>query len=145
MKALGHKMCCYCDLERWLPIVKDDEESVKMLSQYGMTVLNLTFCVVKGGELLDNVQRKVTIIEICLDLGIPINETFLCELYRIYSLMVPEYSETLKTKEVLSLDAIPLLLARSLHGRMTEGNDLLHFRYELEALALLRENFKQRS
>ena len=115
-----------------------------MISQFAMTVLDLTFCVVKGGDLLDNIQRKVTMIEICLDLGIPINETFLCELYRIYTLMIPEYSETLKTKEVLSLDAIPLLLARILRDHVTDGNDVLNFRCELEALALLRENFKQR-
>ena len=144
VKSLGHKMCCYCDLERWLPVVKDDEESVKMISQFAITILDLTFCVVKGGDLLDNIQRKVTVIEICLDLGIPINETFLCELYRIYTLMVPKYSETLNTIEVLSLDAIPLLLARTLRDHVTDGNDLLNFRYELEALALLRENFRQR-
>lgn len=141
---IGHKQCCYCDLERWLDDVKGDADSIELISKFAMSILDFTFCVLKGDDLLNNVQRKVTIIQICLDLGIPINETFLCELYRIYTIMISEYSETLKTKEILSLDAIPLLLARVLHNQVKEGNGLLNLRYEYEALALLRENVERR-
>lgn len=49
-----------------------------------MSILNITICVVKGEDLLNVIQRKVTAIQIAIALGIPVNESFLKELYKTY-------------------------------------------------------------
>ena len=143
---IGHKACCFSDLERWLPMVKGDAESIQILSQFVMSILNVTFFVAKGTDLLQNVQKKVTAIEVCQELDIPVNDEFYVELFRIYSSMIPEYSETLETKEILSLDAIPLLIAKSLHVRANEEmeNKVKKMALECEVLSILRKNTNER-
>ena len=143
---IGHKACCFQDLERWLPEIKDDESSMHHLTQFLMSILNVTFFVEKSPKLLSNVQKKVTAIEVCQEVGIPVNDECYSELYRLYKKMIPEYAETLNTKEVLSLDAIPLLIARSLHCRaMAEKeNAMKKMVLECEAMALLRKNMEER-
>ena len=92
---IGHKPCCYSDLERWLDLLRDDERSgeegvseigsISVMTEMMMEHLDLTICVVKGDELLRGVQLKITAIQIALFLRIPINEPFLKELYHMYA------------------------------------------------------------
>ena len=60
--------------------------------------------------------------------------------------MIPEYSKTLETKEILSLDAIPLLIAKSLHVRANEEieDKVKKMALECEVLSILRKNTEER-
>lgn len=62
-----------------------DVEGITELTKFIVNVLNLTIFVVKGNDLLQVIQKKVTAIEIAIFLGIPINESFLKELYKTYN------------------------------------------------------------
>ena len=55
--------------------------------------------------------------------------------------MIPSYKETLETKEILSLDYIPLVLAQILHNRSmkTELSIAERFANNCEAIGLLEE------
>lgn len=94
VQFIGHKPCCYSDLERWLDLLQGDEgrvwrrasrvESMAVITAMMMEILGLTICVVKGEELLRSVQLKVTVVQIAMHLSIPIDEPFLKELYHMY-------------------------------------------------------------
>lgn len=99
VKYIGHKPCCYCDLERWLETLKGDEgtvrremlqiASISVITEMMMEYLDITICVVKGEELLKSVQRDVTAIQTAMYLGIPINESFMSELYHMSNRALP--------------------------------------------------------
>ena len=120
-----------------------------------MSVLNLTVFIVKGDDLLKVVQQKVTAIQISIALGIPVNESFLKELYKMfkfkfkyhtrYAMMIPQYKETLESKEILAFDYIPYLTAIILHSRALQEPSL-HERFfcECEAIAILEEHVSKR-
>lgn len=61
-----------------------------------------------------------------------------------YNTMIPQYSETLATKEVLSLDWIPLLLAQCLHSNAQRLQGLEAFRYDCEAMSILEDSVHAR-
>ena len=60
-------------------------ECIEELTQYIISILNITFCIVKGNDLLNIVEKKINVIQIAIFLGIPINESFLKELMKTYS------------------------------------------------------------
>lgn len=80
-------------------------------------VLDLTVSVAKSAELLENVQRKLTCLSLANAAAIPVNRSFLKELMHIYELAIDAYRDSLATKEILSLDAIPLVVAQLLKRR----------------------------
>ena len=61
-----------------------------------------------------------------------------------YNTMIPQYSETLATKEVLSLDWIPLLLAQCLHSNALRLQGLEAFRCDCEAMSILEDSVHAR-
>lgn len=77
-------------------------------------MLNLTVSVTKSAELLENVQRKLTCLEIANVTSIPVNLSFLKELIHIYEMEIDSYKDSLPTKEIISLDFIPLIAAQLL-------------------------------
>ena len=92
-------------------------ECKEILSNYIINVLNLTVSVYKSPELLSNVQRKVTCLEIANMTSTPVNHLFLKELLHIYDMVIDSYSDTLSSKEILSLDFIPLLITQLMKRR----------------------------
>ena len=59
-------------------------ECIEELTQYIISILNITFCIVKGNDLLNIFEKKINVIQIAIFLGIPINESFLKELLKTY-------------------------------------------------------------
>ena len=60
--------------------------------------------------------------------------------------MIPQYKDTLATKEILSLDYIPLVLAILLHKKAIQHEVLPieQFAYHCEALSLLEKSREER-
>ena len=60
--------------------------------------------------------------------------------------MIPQYKDTLATKEILSLDYIPLVLAILLHKKAIqhEVSPIEQFAYHCEALSLLEKSREER-
>lgn len=54
------------------------------MTKFIINILNLTICVTKGKDLLDVIQKKMTVLQVAIYLGIPINESFLEELYKTF-------------------------------------------------------------
>ena len=77
-------------------------------------MLNLTVSVNKSAELLENVQRKLTCLELANITSIPVNLSFLKELIHIYEMEIDSYKDSLSTKEIIPLDSIPLVVTQLL-------------------------------
>lgn len=62
-----------------------------------------------------------------------------------YTMMIPQYNETLESKEILAFDYIPYLTAIILHNRaLREPSIPERFFCECEAIALLQEHVSRR-
>ena len=61
-------------------------------------------------------------------------------------MMIPEYKETLPTKEILSLDYIPLVIAILLHNKSIQQDlsPIERFAYHCEALCILEKSRESR-
>ena len=92
---------------------------MEILSKFIISVLNLTVSVTKSAELLENVQRKLTCIEIANVTSIPVNLSFVKELIHIYEMEIDSYKDSLPTKEIIPLDSIPLIAAQLLKRKCT--------------------------